>query len=186
MHRGPKPPLKAGPLLQERAHDGFAKAQSIFVTNFFYSTDGFGSETMPLTRCFIARSANSNGKSSIMSSKVLVGAGAAWTTTMAMFNVAAQLSVSRWVQGRALSCYQIIMQGAMAGGSALWGLAAGTYGVRIALIIASSTIFIGLLSMIWFQLAGDFESRPGPCTPQNHGTPRPRDQPQQWPGYGHH
>jgi len=61
---------------------------------------------------------------------VMAVSGAAWTMTMSMLNVAAQLSVPGWVQGRALSCYQIVLQGAMAGGSALWGFAASALGVR--------------------------------------------------------
>ena len=38
-----------------------------------------------------------------------------------ILNVAAQLSVPRWVQGRALAVYQIVLQGGLAGGS-YWGV----------------------------------------------------------------
>ncbi len=48
--------------------------------------------------------------------------GAAWVMAMAEINVAAQLSVPLWVQGRALSCYQIVVQGGMALGALLWGV----------------------------------------------------------------
>jgi len=47
-------------------------------------------------------------------------AGASWTVTMTVFNVAAQLSVPAWVQGRVLAVYQVVLQGGMAGGSVLW------------------------------------------------------------------
>lgn len=83
--------------------------------------------------------------------------GASWTMTMSMLNVAAQLSVPGWVQGRALSCYQIVLQGAMAGGSALWGFAASALGVRASLLYASITVVIGLLAMVRFRLIGDEE-----------------------------
>jgi MFS family permease len=83
--------------------------------------------------------------------------GAGWTMTMSILNVAAQLAVPNWVQGRALSCYQIVLQGGMAGGSALWGVAAGGVGVRAALACAALSIVVALLSMIWFQLIGDSE-----------------------------
>jgi predicted MFS family arabinose efflux permease len=88
---------------------------------------------------------------------VMAIGGAAWTMTMSLLNVAAQLSVPGWVQGRALSCYQIVLQGAMAGGSALWGFVAGALGVRTSLLLASITIVIGLLAMVRFRLAGDDE-----------------------------
>jgi len=47
-------------------------------------------------------------------------AGASWTVIMTVFNVAAQLSVPAWVQGRVLAVYQVVLQGGMAGGSVLW------------------------------------------------------------------
>ncbi len=63
--------------------------------------------------------------------------GAAWVMAMAEINVAAQLSVPLWVQGRALSCYQIVVQGGMALGALLWGVIAQRWSVRSALIIAA-------------------------------------------------
>ena len=83
--------------------------------------------------------------------------GAAWTMTMSLLNVAAQLSVPAWVQGRALSCYQIVLQGAMAGGSALWGFAAGALGVRDALLLSAIAIVIGMLAMVRFSLIGEHD-----------------------------
>jgi MFS family permease len=88
---------------------------------------------------------------------IMAVSGAAWTMTMSLLNVAAQLSVPGWVQGRALSCYQMVLQGAMAGGSALWGFAASALGVRESLLFAAATIVIGLSAMIRFRLAGDDE-----------------------------
>jgi MFS family permease len=83
--------------------------------------------------------------------------GAAWTMTMSLLNVAAQLSVPAWVQGRALSCYQIVLQGAMAGGSALWGFAAGALGVRDALLLSAIAIVLGMLAMVRFKLIGQHD-----------------------------
>jgi MFS family permease len=88
---------------------------------------------------------------------VMAVGGAAWTMTMSTLNVAAQLSVPGWVQGRALSCYQIILQGAMAAGSALWGFVASAMGVRSSLLFASIAIVVGLLTMIRFRLVADRE-----------------------------
>jgi MFS family permease len=97
---------------------------------------------------------------------VMAVSGAAWTMSMTMLNVAAQLSVPGWVQGRALSCYQIVLQGAMAGGSALWGLAAGALGVRASLLCAAGAIVLGLLSMVRYRLIGDDELALDPAPPR--------------------
>jgi MFS family permease len=88
---------------------------------------------------------------------IMAVGGAAWTMTMSLLNVAAQLSVPAWVQGRALSCYQIVLQGAMAAGSALWGYAAAAMGVRTSLLLSSIAIVIGLLAMLRFRLVEDRE-----------------------------
>ncbi len=88
---------------------------------------------------------------------VMAVSGAAWTMTMSLLNVAAQLSVPQWVQGRALSCYQIVLQGAMAGGSALWGYTAGALGVRTSLLYAAGAMVVGLLAMIRYRLVSDDE-----------------------------
>jgi MFS family permease len=98
-------------------------------------------------------------------------AGASWTVTMAVLNVAAQLSVPAWVQGRALAVYQMVFQGGMAGASVLWGWVAERQNVRMALCYAAAAAAAGLLTMLRFRLAGDEEidleqlSRPLPATP---------------------
>ena len=98
-------------------------------------------------------------------------AGASWTITMTVFNVAAQLSVPAWVQGRALAVYQVVLQGGMAGGSVLWGWVAERQGVRMAICYAAAAVGAGLVTMLRFRLAADSEldlgqfSRPLPETP---------------------
>jgi len=84
-------------------------------------------------------------------------AGAAWTVTMTVFNVAAQLSVPAWVQGRALAVYQVVLQGGMAGASVLWGWVAEQQNVRVAIGCAAAAVIAGMLSMVRFKLAGDEE-----------------------------
>jgi MFS family permease len=97
-------------------------------------------------------------------------AGASWTVTMTVFNVAAQLSVPGWVQGRALAVYQVGFQGGMAGGSVLWGWVAERQGVRMAICYAAAAVAAGLITMLRFRLASDSEldlgqfSRPAPKT----------------------
>jgi MFS family permease len=88
-----------------------------------------------------------------ISCAVMAAAGASWTSTMSELNVAAQLSVPQWVRGRALSCYQIVMQGGMTLGSVAWGAAASRWGVPAALLYSAPVIGLGLLLMIRYRLA---------------------------------
>ena len=81
--------------------------------------------------------------------------GASWTAAMTVLNVAAQLSVPVWVQGRALALYQIVFQGGMAGGSILWGWVAERQNVRAAMLYAAAAVGVGLISMLRFRLASD-------------------------------
>jgi MFS family permease len=83
--------------------------------------------------------------------------GAMWVLANSSLNIAAQLSVPRWVQGRALACYQLVQQAAMAGGSVLWGFAAEHGGVPLSLVLAAITMVSGLVPMIFFHLISDDE-----------------------------
>ncbi len=87
---------------------------------------------------------------------MLVG-GAMWVLANSSLNIAAQLSVPRWVQGRALACYQLVQQAAMAGGSVLWGVAAERGGVPLSLLLAAIAMISGLVPMMWFHLISDHE-----------------------------
>jgi MFS family permease len=84
---------------------------------------------------------------------VMAIGGAAWTTTMSCLNVAAQLSVPQWVQGRALSCYQIVMQGGMAIASAIWGEVAEHWGISGALLFAAASMVLGMATQYRYLLA---------------------------------
>jgi MFS family permease len=98
-------------------------------------------------------------------------AGASWTVTMTVFNVAAQLSVPAWVQGRALAVYQVVLQGGMAGASVLWGWVAERWGVRTAICCAAASVAASMLTILRFRLSDHDEldlgqfSRPIPETP---------------------
>ena len=93
----------------------------------------------------------------VLACAVLTIGGAAWTIAMATLNVAAQLSVPAWVQGRALATYQMIVQGGMAVGGVLWGYVAERIGLPAALLGGAAAIVLGLLTRFWFRLATDAE-----------------------------
>lgn len=75
---------------------------------------------------------------------MLAFAGFAWTSTTSTFNVAVQVSVPPWVQARALGTYQMVFQGGMAIGSAVWGLLATHFGTTAALVSAAAGLVLGL------------------------------------------
>lgn len=70
--------------------------------------------------------------------------GMAWTSTTSCLNVAVQLSVPNWVQARSLGIYQMVFQGGMAAGSAVWGALAEHTHASVALSAAATGLLIGL------------------------------------------
>src|SRR5260370_9457472 len=91
---------------------------------------------------------------------LMVVGGAAWVVAMSQLNVAAQLSVPKWVQGRALSCYQIVMQGGMAVTSVLWGDLAERIGIPNALLCAGVAQLLGMAALLRYSIAGADELDP--------------------------
>jgi MFS family permease len=81
--------------------------------------------------------------------------GAAWVCAFSVLNVAAQLSVPRWVQGRALGGYQIALQGGLAGASALWGFIGEQWGLRVALWCGAASLLAGFAVYSWRLAAVD-------------------------------
>lgn len=73
----------------------------------------------------------------------LLLAGACWVLALSLFNVTVQLSTPRWVVGRALSLYQTTTFAGIAGGSWMWGVAAGEYGADKALLASSVVMLLG-------------------------------------------
>jgi MFS family permease len=106
---------------------------------------------------------------SIVASVLMAVGGAAWVCAFAVLNVAAQLSVPRWVQGRALAVYQIAVQGGMAGASALWGVVGERWGLQIALACGAASMLAGLVLHRWRIAAVDAVK----TDPANHW-PHPR------------
>ena len=83
---------------------------------------------------------------------VLLARGAAWMTTMATINTAAQTSVSTWVRARALSVSLLVIQGGMAVGALVWGSVAVHAGLPAALLIAAGGLLAGLVAVSRFRI----------------------------------
>jgi len=94
---------------------------------------------------------------SLVAFALIAMAGAAWVIEMSSLNVAAQLSVSGWVQGRALACYQMVVQGGMAAGAIMWGVVAERYSVLYALAGGAAAMIIGIVAMLRFPLISEQE-----------------------------
>lgn len=78
-----------------------------------------------------------------LSCLMLLASGASWVLALSLFNTTVQLSAPRWVVGRALSLYQTMTFGGIAGGSWLWGTTAELYGATNALIVSCLLMLAG-------------------------------------------
>ena len=68
---------------------------------------------------------------------ILVG-GAAWIVFISQFNVLILNLTPDWVRARVLAVFMLVFQGAVAAGSATWGVMAGRVGIRNALLWAGA------------------------------------------------
>ena len=93
--------------------------------------------------------------SAVTANALMALGGAAWVCAFAVMNVAAQLSVPRRVQGRALGIYQIAVQGGLAGTSALWGVIGEISGLQIALWCGAASMLVGFTAYRWRLAAAD-------------------------------
>ncbi len=76
--------------------------------------------------------------------------GAGWVLTLSTFNVKVQMAAPRWVVARALSLYQMITFGGMAGGAWLFGALAQAHGVASALYLAGGAqVIAAMLGLFW-------------------------------------
>ncbi len=78
-----------------------------------------------------------------LSCLMLLASGASWVLALSLFNTTVQLSAPRWVVGRALSLYQTMTFGGIAGGSWLWGTTAELHGATNALFVSSLLMLVG-------------------------------------------
>ena len=76
---------------------------------------------------------------------LLMVLGAAWILALTTLGGAAQAILPNWVRGRALAVYQMVFNGALAGGSLLWGFVAQAMGTPHALLIAAAGLVVAAL-----------------------------------------
>src|SRR3546814_8652233 len=89
----------------------------------------------------------------ILTALALAVGGAAWMISITLFNIGIQLSVPRWVAGRALAAFQAAIAGGIAIGSWIWGDIAETYDVHTALLASAAVMAATPLLGRWLPLA---------------------------------
>jgi MFS family permease len=109
--------------------------------------------SMGVAICIVALS-----RSIFLTGGALISAGAAWMISVTLYNVAIQLSIPRWVAGRALAGFQASIAGGIAIGSWLWGYMSASWSVQTALLLSGAVMALLSLLGLW---------RPLP----EHGTP---------------
>jgi len=109
-------------------------------------------------------------RSPLLTAAALVLSGSAWMTATQAFNVGIQMSVPRWVGGRAVACFQAGLSGGIALGGLAWGLFAQSYGVGPAFLASGAVVALSaFLGLIWpISEVGDayVETGEGPPPPE--------------------
>jgi hypothetical protein len=82
----------------------------------------------------------------------LLFVGAAWTSSVTLFNIGVQLSAPRWVAGRALAAFQAAIAGGIAVGSWGWGYLANHIGVESTLLISGATLAASPFLARWMRM----------------------------------
>jgi MFS family permease len=83
---------------------------------------------------------------------LMVLGGVAWIVIMSSLNAGAQTAVPAWVRARALAVYQLVFQGGVALGSALWGVVASHFDLRTAFVTSGFGLILGLAVTSRFRL----------------------------------
>ncbi len=83
---------------------------------------------------------------------LLVLCGLAWMAPLSSLNVETQSIAPTWVRARALAVHLLVLQGGLAGGSALWGWVADRLGSPRALQLAAAGLVVALLVSLRFRL----------------------------------
>jgi len=74
--------------------------------------------------------------------------GASWVMMLSTFNITVQMSSPRWVVGRSLAIYQMLVFGGLAIGSWMWGEIAESHGLKLAL--GASSVMLALSTLLGF------------------------------------
>jgi len=82
---------------------------------------------------------------------MLIGGGA-WILFVSLFNVLILNHAPEWVRARVLAVSMLVFQGAMAGGSAVWGAVAAKTGIHTALLWAGAGLILSTALALFLKL----------------------------------
>ncbi|MBS0528484.1 MAG: MFS transporter [Proteobacteria bacterium] len=88
----------------------------------------------------------------VLTAAALVVAGSVWMLAVALFNIGVQLSAPRWVAGRSLAAFQASIAGGIAIGSWGWGHLTDVVGVKTALLVSGTAMFLSPLLGLWISM----------------------------------
>jgi len=83
---------------------------------------------------------------------LLMACGFAWMAPLSSLNVETQSVAPAWVRARGLALHLLVLQGGLAGGSALWGWVADRVGSAVTLQIAGAGLAVAVLVSLRFRL----------------------------------
>jgi MFS family permease len=95
---------------------------------------------------------------------LMVVAGGTWITFISLFSALIQNMAPDWVRARVLAIFMLVFQGAMAAGSAVWGVIGQREGVPVALMSAGA----GCLVTAALGLVKRLPVAPADVSPWNH------------------
>jgi MFS family permease len=84
---------------------------------------------------------------------VMLAAGAAWVSFLSIFNVQLLNRAPNWVRARVLAVALLVFQGAVAGGSAVWGTLAVHIGIGQALFWAGVGAIVSAVSTLFLRVS---------------------------------
>jgi MFS family permease/quinol monooxygenase YgiN len=84
-----------------------------------------------------------------------VASGASWMALLSTLSILSQTLVPEWIRTRSVAVYVLGTQGGLALGSALWGVAADGFGLKVAFAAAAVLAALGaaVSRMRWFRLS---------------------------------
>jgi MFS family permease len=84
---------------------------------------------------------------------LMIVGGAAWTSFISLFNVQVLNMAPDWVRARVLAVSMLVLQGAVAGGSATWGAVAARAGLDRALQLAGAGVVLSTVLALFLRLS---------------------------------
>lgn len=96
---------------------------------------------------------------------LMLAGGICWIAVLATLNGAAQTALPAWVKARGLALYMVALNGALALGSPLWGVAAARLGLAPALTLSAAGLALAAVAGLRWRLPA---AEPADLAPSRH------------------